>query len=295
MISCSICESKEFEITYNGPIRIGLGQKRTEKSYDVYKCKDCDTILHENDAYVPEEYYESTQYRVELEGTSEIQNFYDKHDKDCLNKFRYTGTDIFRNKVVADIGCGGGGWLDFLKGVALKTVAIEPSEYYRKHLKEKRHITFPYMRDAFDEFSDKIDVITSFDVIEHVSDPQEFSNDIFHLIRKGGQVIVGTPSEYRHLRELVGNDFDSFIFSIQHPWVFAVKGLSILFEKAGFKDIKIKQYTNYGLGNVFAWLKERTPKGNITYPCISETINEAWKANLAERGYGDYLVVYATK
>jgi hypothetical protein len=145
MITCTICGSKEVEVTYSGPIRIGLEQKRTEKAYDVYQCKNCDTIWHKNDAYIPEEYYESTQYRVELEGTSEMQNFYNKHDKDCLNKFRYTGTDIFRNKVVADIGCGGGGWLDFLKGVALKTVAIEPSEYYQKHLKEKGHIAFPYM------------------------------------------------------------------------------------------------------------------------------------------------------
>jgi 2-polyprenyl-3-methyl-5-hydroxy-6-metoxy-1,4-benzoquinol methylase len=151
------------------------------------------------------------------------------------------------------------------------------------------------MRDAFNKFSDKIDVLTSFDVIEHVSDPQEFTNDIFNLTSEGGQIIVGTPGEYRHLREMVGSDFDSFIFSIQHPWVFAEKGLTTLFEKAGFKNVKIKQFANYGLGNVFAWLKEKTPKGNITYPCISETINEAWKSNLAERGYGDYLVVYATK
>ena len=35
--------------------------------------------------------------------------------------------------------------------------------------------------------------------------------------------------------------------------------------------------------------------GNVSYPLISDTINEAWKANLAEKGYGDYLVVYATK
>ena len=217
------------------------------------------------------------------------------HDKECLEKFHYTGTDIFRNKVVADIGCGGGGWLDFLKGVAQKTVAIEPSEYYQKHLKEKGHNTFAYMNEAFLEFGEQIDVLTSFDVIEHVANPQSFANDLFHLVREGGRIIIGTPSEYKHLREMLGNVFDSFLFSVQHLWVFAEKGLQIIFEKAGFKDVKIMQYTKYGLGNVFAWLKEREPMGNISYPCISVSINEVWKANLAEKGCGDYLVIYATK
>ncbi|GHU77233.1 hypothetical protein FACS189461_5530 [Spirochaetia bacterium] len=182
MAYCSICGSKDMLVTYNGPIRIGQGSKRTEKSYEVYQCSNCDTIWHENDVYSPEEYYESTQYRVELEGSSDIHNFYDKHDKECFDKFRYTGTGIFRDKVVADIGCGGGGWLDFLKGVARMTVAVEPSEYYRNCLKEKGHRAFAYMNDAFTEFSDKIDVLTSFDVIEHVAGPQSFVNDVFQLV-----------------------------------------------------------------------------------------------------------------
>ncbi|GHU76594.1 hypothetical protein FACS189461_4330 [Spirochaetia bacterium] len=94
---------------------------------------------------------------------------------------------------------------------------------------------------------------------------------------------------------MLGSEFDSFVFSVQHPWVFSEKGLRLIFERAGFKDIQIKQYTNYGLGNVFAWLKEKAPKGHITYPCISSTMDQAWKSNLAEKGYGDYLVVYAKK
>jgi SAM-dependent methyltransferase len=298
MTHCNICGCEEISITYHGPIRIGQGRERTTKSYNLYHCANCGTIWHENDTFIPEEYYESTRYRVELEGSADIEEFYTKHDKECLDKFLYTGTDIFRNKVVADIGCGGGGWLDFLKNVAGITIAVEPSEVYRKHLKEKGHTTYAYMNNAIQDFRGSVDILTSFDVIEHVQDPQEFVCDVFQLMNNflgGGQCIIGTPTDLHHLRELLGAEFDSFVFSVQHPWVFSEKGLRILFERAGFKSVKIKQYMRYGLGNVFAWLKEREPKGNVVYPCVSDTLEQAWKTNLAEIGYGDYLVVYASK
>ncbi|MDR1865290.1 MAG: class I SAM-dependent methyltransferase [Bacteroidales bacterium] len=295
MKQCSICGSSDTAVICRVPLRTGTGMKRTQKPYDIYRCAACDTIWHENDAYSSREYYETAQYRMELEGSSSIEDFYARHDRECLDKFRYTGTDIFRNKIVADIGCGGGGWLDFLKGVARTTVAVEPSETYRKHLKEKGHRAYPYMNDAARDFPCMTDVLASFDEIEHVDDPQLFADDAFRLLKEGGRLIVGTPTDLRHLRELLGAEFDSFVFSVQHPWVFAEKGLRLLFEKAGFKDVTVKQYMRYGLGNVFAWLKERTPNGDVDFPCISQTVNEAWKANLAETGYGDYLVVHAVK
>lgn len=79
----------------------------------MYQCNDCDVIWHkpvlENNSY-----YESEEYRKSLEGTSEENDFYKLHDKESLDKFLYTGTSIFRNKVVADLGCGCGAFLDYV-------------------------------------------------------------------------------------------------------------------------------------------------------------------------------------
>jgi hypothetical protein len=94
---------------------------------------------------------------------------------------------------------------------------------------------------------------------------------------------------------MVGSECDSFVFTVQHPWIFTEKSLHIMFKNAGFQKRQIKQYARYGLGNVFAWLKEKQPKGNVMYSGISDTIEKAWRANLAENGLGDYLVVYAEK
>jgi SAM-dependent methyltransferase len=241
------------------------------------------------------DYYESSEYRQEIEGTIDIHDFHKRHDCETLEKFSYTGTSIFRNKVVLDVGAGGGSWIDFLCGVAKKTIAIEPTTAFRDELVKRGHVAYSYARDAQKDYRGSVDVITSFDVIEHVSDPIEFADDIFSLLSPGGSIIIGTPSDHAHLRELLGDEFNQFIFSVQHPWVFGECSLQLIFSKVGFSNINVKTFTKYGLGNVFAWLKERKPCGQATYPCISDTADAVWKSSLAERGEGDYLVLYAKK
>ena len=88
------------------------------------------------------------EYRQSLEGTSDEQDFYRMHDEESMQKFQYTGTTIFRNKVVADVGCGCGAFLDYIKGVAKEVVAIEPSVAYRTVMDRKDFRTFPYSADA---------------------------------------------------------------------------------------------------------------------------------------------------
>ena len=108
----------------------GLG-KYTENAVDMWQCENCGVIWHEPVIEDTKAYYESKEYRNSLEGSTEQEMFYKLHDRETLDKFEYTGTEIFRHKVVSDIGCGAGAFLDFLKGVADTIIAIEPSEAYR--------------------------------------------------------------------------------------------------------------------------------------------------------------------
>ena len=142
-MQCKICGSKEIRIVYNGKIRNGGVGKYTENNIPIYQCKNCRVLWHETVVVDMKEYYESTEYRNLLEGGSEEADFYRLHDKENMNKFQYTGTTIFRNKIVADVGCGCGAFLDFLSGAVNKVIAIEPSEKYREVMEKKGFLTFP--------------------------------------------------------------------------------------------------------------------------------------------------------
>lgn len=144
---CRICGSNKLTIEYDGIIRDGATTSKTKDRVKMYKCQECGVIWHDPMKEI-DSYYESEEYRQELEHTSTLKDFYAMHDFECYDKFTYTGTERFRNKVVADIGCGGGGFLDFLSGVASQVIGIEPSSTYRESMKKEvfKHMHIPRMR-----------------------------------------------------------------------------------------------------------------------------------------------------
>lgn len=294
---CKICGSTNVKIEYNGLIRDGGLGRYFEEPVSMMKCLDCDVIWHD-EIRKSKEYYESEQYRNELEGSSEEEEFYHLHDKDTLDKFTYTGTDIFRNKTVMDIGSGCGAFLDFLKGVAKNIIAIEPSEKYRNIMDGKGFITYPYMQEALSEWKNKVDVITSFDVIEHVTEPQSFLDEVHSLMSVGSKAIIGTPTDAPVMRALLGNIYEQrLLFSTQHLWVFDKKNLMIMADRAGFdpEEMNIKYYQRYGIGNLMGWVKEKKPNSEITDGWITETLDAVWKKECEKQGKSDYIVLYLEK
>ena len=219
-MNCKLCGSEKIKIIYKGKIRNGALGRYTNHEVDILQCDDCEVIWHENLFDDVIQYYESKEYRNSLEGGSEEERFYQLHDKETLNKLQYTGTDLFRHRIIADIGCGCGAFLDFLKGVAKIIVAVEPSEAYREILQKKGFSTYAYTKDAKIEYEGKIEVITSFDVIEHVEEPKDFIHDIYAMLSRGGKAIIGTPTDAPVMRRLLGKIYEKeLLFSTQHLWI----------------------------------------------------------------------------
>jgi 2-polyprenyl-6-hydroxyphenyl methylase/3-demethylubiquinone-9 3-methyltransferase len=295
-MECSLCASKNVAIIYEGRIRNGgLGQY-TDTDVKMYQCKDCSVIWHEDAIVDLGQYYESKEYRQFLEGSSEEVDFYRKHDGETLEKFRYTGTEMFRGKIVADVGCGCGAFLDFLKGVAQSVVAIEPSEAYRTVMDRKGFSTYPYLGEAIKDFGSKVEVVTSFDVIEHVADPEKFVNDIYEILVNGGQAVIGTPTETPVMRRLLGEIYEKkLLFSMQHLWIFSEKNLERMALKAGFEKICFKYYQRYGIGNLLGWLRDKEPRSDIEEAFLTPTLDAAWKSECSKNKMADYLVMYLVK
>lgn len=287
-MKCKLCGSGNIKITYEGKIRDGRVGNHTLENIKMYECIECSTIWHE-DTVNHSDYYETKEYREHLEGTSDIEDFYEMHDPESLDKFRYTGTTLFRNKVVADVGCGGGAFLDYINTVADRVIAIEPSETYREKMGARGYITFPYMPEALKCYKEKIDVIVSFDVIEHVEDPVQFVKEAYELLAPNGVAIIGTPTDAPVMRELLGEAYESFLFSTQHPWVLRKGSFDYISNKLGIEDWKVEFYQRYGLGNAINWMINKTPGKHITYDFISNTADMCWRSELERQGKSDYL------
>lgn len=295
-MNCKICGSENCGIIYDDYIRDGAVETLTNQKYKMYQCGECGVIWHDINEKENAEFYQSEKYRLSLENDSAVGHYYELHDWEVLEKLQYTGTDIFRDKTVADIGCGGGSFLDFVSGVAAKTVGIEPSKLYKEQLALKGHDAYMYASQARENYAGKIDVVTSFDVIEHVDSPHLFLQDVYELLKDGGQAVIGTPSDAPVMRQLLGKVYEQrLLYSFQHPWILSEKSYARICEEAGFSEIKIVQKQRYGIGNMVSWLLNKRPMGHCSFEFISETLDISYKKEIEAAGMADYLIAYLRK
>lgn len=116
------------------------------------------------------------------------------------HKLRYDFTKRFvKNKIVIDLGCGVGyGAFELAKSGARKVYGIDISsntiEYAKAHYSDES-ITY----EAKDALNTKLpsgiaDVVTAFEVIEHVMDHKKFLQEALRLLRPNGIFIMSTPN-----------------------------------------------------------------------------------------------------
>lgn len=87
-----------------------------------------------------------------------------------------------------DVGCNTGELLDFVKERGCLTSGVEFSSASKKVLFEKGHQVYTSMEDVNEQF----DVITAFDLIEHLYDIPKFFSECRRLLNDNGKLIILT-------------------------------------------------------------------------------------------------------
>ncbi|MFV1996142.1 MAG: class I SAM-dependent methyltransferase, partial [Verrucomicrobiales bacterium] len=182
LASCPACVEAEWKELYRGKVRVGKFPNLSDQEVKVWRCAKCGV------GYLPDAFcgYEDDRYRESVDGKGDIDAYHAAHDRLLSFHFNLVGADSIRDRVVADVGCGGGSFLDFCSNVAERTIAIEPSLSYRAGLETKGHLTFGSATDALDDWSGRVDLAVSFAVIEHVEDPVSFLHEVRELLRDDG-------------------------------------------------------------------------------------------------------------
>lgn len=109
------------------------------------------------------------------------------------------------SKNLLDYGCGEGFWLGRISPF-IKVYGFDVSEYAIETT--KRRIPNASVEPSMKKLSLRenfFHVITSFDVIEHVEDPENILSQFFHLLKNNGIVILSTPNPQSLGIKLRGN------------------------------------------------------------------------------------------
>ncbi len=291
--ACAICGGTNLDVLYRGPIRIGRFGNFSREDHIVWKCTQCLAGFLPNTLGQSDQYYESQAYREEVDSGTDVADYFRLHDGEQAANLAVTGTSIFRDKIVADVGCGGGSFLDAVKGYARGAVAIEPSKIFRESLSQRGYASYPYAKDALLDHRGKVDVVTSFSVLEHVEKPLSFLKDMRDFLVPSGKVILSTPNADDALLEALPDGYPSFFFRKAHLWYFNPQSLKGLMERAGFRQIRIIPRQRFGLSNFLRWMKDRSPQGHKRFEFVSEVLDASWKAELERTFRCHYLYVEA--
>jgi 2-polyprenyl-3-methyl-5-hydroxy-6-metoxy-1,4-benzoquinol methylase len=99
-----------------------------------------------------------------------------------------------RGARVLDVGAGSGKLVRFLRLQGVCAQGIEPSgALFDRFLSEETAFTHAMLHDYRSSARCTFDVVTAFDVIEHVPDPVGFLGDVAALLQPGGICFGSTP------------------------------------------------------------------------------------------------------
>ena len=153
------------------------------------------------------------------------------HNWLAIKKNNETLEKNFKNLkgIVYDLGCGERPYEEDILKVSDKYIGVDWGGTLHKL---KADIVSDLNKPLPIE-SEVADTVTSFQVMEHLCEPQTMLNEAYRILKRDGNIILTVPFQW-WVHEA---PYDYFRYT---PY-----GLKYMFEKAGFEDIKITPNTGF--------------------------------------------------
>jgi 2-polyprenyl-3-methyl-5-hydroxy-6-metoxy-1,4-benzoquinol methylase len=285
---CEICRARDWREAYRGPVRDGAFGQLTEETV-VARCGGCGAERLREASAKNEDFYKSVEYRKLLAEPTDAAGFFAEHDVLQLKNLEQLWPESLRGKTIADVGCAAGSFLDHVRGLPAKAIAIEPCAEYHASLKQRGYDVYPFAADAKPTHG-TVDWAFSFSVIEHVGDAKKFLTDIRALLKPGGRLLLSTPNRADALMQLLPDVYPQFFYRAVHRWYFDESSLHEAARHAGLDVLQVRCVHRFGLSNALIWLRDKKPGGRTQLPHVGTPLLDAvWARALEEKGVGDYL------
>ena len=170
-----------------------------------------------------------------------------------------------------DVGCGDGTFAALVKNKYQEVYGVDLSAEAIRRARGKGVKVFqvdlnsqplPFELDCFD-------TVTCLDVIEHVFDPRVLLEEIYRVLKPGGEGFITTPN-IRFLRCLQSIVFtgrfpktssDPSLYDGGHLHYFTSKDIELLLENAGFRTVAKRGLTSDSARRQLKWILLRSVLG----------------------------------
>jgi 2-polyprenyl-3-methyl-5-hydroxy-6-metoxy-1,4-benzoquinol methylase len=254
------------------------------KWYPVYSCKRCGLAspnidfsklggseIYDDPAYIKDtvrEVVASFDYRKKTYAPERL-------------KYIQSRTKLsYKNLKVLDLGCGPGYFVSHLDDLGIKYKGLELAEFLVQ-LGKKRGLN---VENALleREKPGSWNVVTLFDVLEHLTEPVAMFKSLNRVLMRGGYVVAYTPHIHSLGFFLMGG-LQNVLLPFQHLLFFNEQSLEVLCKKSGFR---LKHVDYFGL-DVMDYLFMKEHQDQLPYlsklgealPYIQALVDKAKLAN----------------
>lgn len=226
-IKCDICGSLSTEILFEIP---DLWTDRMDIHVDYYQCADCGLVFQfpkPSMEFLKVFYPEN--YEVFHNGTNLLSDFGLKKRFGLIRRYKSKGT-------LLDVGSAQGYFLSYVKHHSgWNAIGIEPNQAAANRARQK------YGLNIIDNDIEKVDfrgqtfdVITMWDVLEHLSDPSFVLKKLKSQLKPDGILVLRLPNLSSLDAKWFGKCWAGYD-SPRHLFVFNISNLEILLKQTGFR------------------------------------------------------------
>lgn len=145
-----------------------------------------------------------------------------------------------------DVGCAAGFFLAEAQARGWQVQGLDVSTFAVNYTKERFGVDV--RQGSFTELdypTDHFDLITMWDVIEHVPDPKSYIQKAAGLLHSGGVIALATPDVDSLPAKITGKRWVGYKLSEEHVYYFSIKTLSRMLNEAGFDVVNVRHVGKY--------------------------------------------------
>lgn len=258
--TCNFCGSEDAVVYFTLPdLLLDLPDVRAT----LVRCKRCGLVyqnprptLEEMGRHYPPEYDSYAPNPVDPKTPWLLRRIYGYG----VRKRTQSVTRVKKAGALLDLGCATGTFLIGMRkisGFSVKGVEIN-AQAAAAAIGEGLDVRVGTLEEAGFAESD-FDVVTLWDVFEHLHDPSAALSEIARILKPSGAVVIRVPNLDSWDARIFGR-FWAGLDAPRHTYVFDLRSLRNLLEKAGFTDLEMRcnigSYPTFALSVRF-WLTGR--------------------------------------
>ena len=241
---CYLCHSRNIKLRFPA----SQGSRSTvsdiycctsfghNKHGDIIECSDCGMVALK---HVPQDNEIEQIYKQVIDPlyTEEKENRYLTFNRVMKDIIKYDA-----HGKLLDIGCYCGYFLDVASKCGFEVQGLELSKWASDQAREHGHIVHTCTLADLDLEGD-FDLVTMWDVIEHLSDPRAELREISRLLKKDGYLFLSTINIDSLVARLMGKRWPWLMD--MHIYYFTPNTVTKILKEEGFRVLTIKNYTHY--------------------------------------------------